>query len=207
MSAPLVSQIPRFWKGKLAHYGLHRNDEHCAALFDEAIRYTGFHLEADLSDSAYWSSVPLYQRAIVLLFLVDRGLVSRATRRGRRVFEPLAHAEAWVESQPTLHPYLKPTLELLAALRRELLEARPLEVELIEPSIRRPRDRIGPRRSSRPVAFTCSSLHRRAFRTPPEYPRRLNNGGRPVERGGARVRLESVCIPRARADASGPGDP
>jgi hypothetical protein len=119
--ASLASQLPRFWKGKLAHYGLHRNDEHCFALFEEAVRYTGLHLENDLADSTYWSSVPLHQRAVVLLFLVDRGLVSRTSRRGRRVFEPLAHAESWVESQPSLQPYLRPTLELLAALRHELL--------------------------------------------------------------------------------------
>jgi hypothetical protein len=119
--ASLVSQLPGFWKGKLAHYGLHRNDEHCAALFEEAVRYTGLHLENDLADSRYWSSVPLDQRAIVLLFLVDRGLVYRTTRRGRRVFEPLSHAEAWVENQPSLQPYVTPTLELLAALRRELV--------------------------------------------------------------------------------------
>jgi hypothetical protein len=118
--ASLVSQLPRFWKGKLAHYGLHRNDEHCVALFEEAVRYTGLHLENDLADSAYWSKVPLDQRAIVLLFLVDRGLVHRTTRRGRRLFEPVPHAEAWVEGQPSLHPYLKPTLELVVALRHEL---------------------------------------------------------------------------------------
>jgi hypothetical protein len=55
----------------------------------------------------------------VLLFLVDRGLVERSVRGGRRIFEPLPHAESWVESQPSLHPYLRPTLELIAALRRE----------------------------------------------------------------------------------------
>jgi hypothetical protein len=119
--APLVSQLPRFWVGKLAHYGLHRNDEHCSALFEEAVRYTGLHLENDLAGSVYWSAMPLYQRAIVLLFLVDRGLVNRTVRRGRRVFEPQPDAESWVESQPSLHPYLKPTLELLCALRHELL--------------------------------------------------------------------------------------
>jgi hypothetical protein len=118
--ASLVSQLPRFWKGKLAHYGLHRNDEHCAALVEEAVRYTGLHLENDLADSDYWSTVPLHQRAIVLLFLVDRGLVDRSNRNGRRIFEPLPHAEAWVEGQPSLRPFLKPTLELVAALRHEL---------------------------------------------------------------------------------------
>ena len=44
-------------------------------LFEEAVRYSGLHLENDLADSAYWSTMPLHQRAIVLLFLVDRGLV------------------------------------------------------------------------------------------------------------------------------------
>ena len=54
-----------------------------------------------------------------LLFLVDRGVVERGIWKGRRIFEPLPHAESWVESQPSLRPYLKETLELLAALRRE----------------------------------------------------------------------------------------
>ena len=120
MSATLISQLPRFWVGSLAHYGLHRNDEHCAALFGEAVRYSGLHLENDLALSAYWSTMPLHQRAVVLLFLVDRGLVKRTVRSGRRVFEPLPHAESWVEQQPSLQPYHKPTIELLSALRREL---------------------------------------------------------------------------------------
>ncbi len=55
----------------------------------------------------YWSTMPLHQRAIVLLFLVDRGLVKRTVRGGRRVFEPLPHAESWVENQPSLQPYLQ----------------------------------------------------------------------------------------------------
>jgi hypothetical protein len=109
------------WEGRLAHYGSHQNDEHRIALFDEAVRYTGLHLENDLARSEYWSAMPLHQRAIVLLFLVDRGVVERTIRRSRRVYEPLAHAESWVESQPSLRPYLKQTLELLAALRHELL--------------------------------------------------------------------------------------
>jgi hypothetical protein len=121
VSESLVGQLSRHWVGKLAHYRLHGNDEHRAALFEEAVRYSGLHLENDLSDSDYWSSTPLKQRAIVLLFLVDRGVVERTVRRGRRVFEPLAHAEAWVEAQPALQPYREPTLEFLTALRRELL--------------------------------------------------------------------------------------
>jgi len=120
VSASLVNQLSRHWIGRIAHYGLHRNDEHRLALFEEAIRYTGLHLENDLTDSEFWSSTPLDQRAGLLLFLVDRGIVDRTTRRGRRVFEPLPHAESWVESQPSFRPYLEPTLELLAALRHEL---------------------------------------------------------------------------------------
>ncbi len=80
----------------------------------------GCTLKTTWSHSKYWSVMPLHQRAVVLLFLVDRGVVERGTRKGRRVFEPLPHAESWVESQPSLRPYLKETLELLAALRREL---------------------------------------------------------------------------------------
>jgi hypothetical protein len=120
VSASLINYLARHWQGKLAHYGLHRNDEHRIALFDEAVRYAGLHLENDLSHSEYWSAMPLHQRAVVLLFLVDRGLVERTIRRGRRVFEPLPHAEAWVESQANLRPFLKQTLELLRALRHEL---------------------------------------------------------------------------------------
>ena len=81
MFASLVSQLPQFWIGRLAHYGLHRNDEHFAALFEEAVRYTGLHLENDLAASAYWSNRPLHHRAIVVLFLVDRGLVNRTIKR------------------------------------------------------------------------------------------------------------------------------
>jgi hypothetical protein len=120
VSVSLVKHLARHWIGKLAHYGLHGNDEHCAALFEEAIRYAGLHLENDLAHSKYWSTMPLHRRAIVVLFLVDRGVVERGMRKGRRVFEPLPHAESWVETQASLQPYLKETLELLAALRREL---------------------------------------------------------------------------------------
>jgi hypothetical protein len=124
VSTGIVTHLARHWIGKLAHYGSHHNDEHCLALFDEAIRYAGLHLENDLVQSKYWSAMPLHQRAVVLLFLVDRGVVERGIRMGRRVFEPLSDAESWVESQPTLGPYRRETLELLCALRREL-ERRP----------------------------------------------------------------------------------
>jgi hypothetical protein len=119
VSVSLVTHLAREWIGRLAHYAAHRNDEHCLAIFEEAIRFAGLHLENDLVQSKYWSVMPLHQRAVVLLFLVDRGVVERATRNGRRVFEPLPHAESWVESQPSLKPYMNETFELLAALRRE----------------------------------------------------------------------------------------
>ena len=76
VSASLVTHLARHWVGKLAHYGLHRNDEHCLALFEEAIRYAGLHLENDLvafqvlvGDAAASTS--------------DRSVVSGRPRRGR----------------------------------------------------------------------------------------------------------------------------
>ena len=120
MSATFVKQLSRDWTGRLSHYAAHRNDEHRLALLDEAVRYAGLHLENDLSRSEFWSRAPLHQRAAVLLFLVDRGVVERAVRRGRRVYEPLAHAESWCEKQPSLRPYRGPMRELLDALRLEL---------------------------------------------------------------------------------------
>jgi hypothetical protein len=112
--------LVRGWTGRLAHYRKHRNDEHIAALVQEAIRYIGFHLENDLGRSNHWAEVPLWQAAAVLLFLVDRGVVERSARNGRRVFEPLADAESWVESQPGLRRYRSAFIELLSALRHEL---------------------------------------------------------------------------------------
>jgi hypothetical protein len=103
----------------LAHYRAHRNDEHLEALVEEALRYTGFHLENELSGSPYWAKAPLARRVAVLLFLVDRGVVRRIWSHGRPVFEPIAGAEEWVSSQPVLVPYLTPTLEMIAALRHE----------------------------------------------------------------------------------------
>jgi hypothetical protein len=116
-----VNHLARDWTGRLAHYGLHHNDEHRLALLEEAVRYAGLHLENDLSRSAFWSESPLRERAAVLLFLVDRGVIERTIRRGRRVYEPLPHSESWVENQPALRLFVKPILELLAALRLELL--------------------------------------------------------------------------------------
>jgi hypothetical protein len=117
--ASSVRKLSRQWVELLAHYRGHRNDEHREALIEEAQRYTGLHLENDLSGSAYWSKAPLARRVAVLLFLVDRGVVRRAVSHGRRSYEPIETAEEWVSSQPSLLPYLTPTLELLAALRHE----------------------------------------------------------------------------------------
>ena len=112
--------MARYWTGRLAHYSDHRNDEHRVALFEEASRYCGLHLENDLVRSKFWSKAPLHQRAAVLLYLVDKGVVNRTIQRGRRVFEPLPHAESWVEAQSSLKPYTSQSLELLASLRLEL---------------------------------------------------------------------------------------
>lgn len=121
MAASFVRKLARDWTGRLAHYAWHRNDEHRIALVEEAARYAGLHLENDLAHSEFWSRSPLPERAAVLLFLVDRGVIERTTRRGRRVFEPLAHAESWVDDQPSLRSFREPIRELLAALRLELL--------------------------------------------------------------------------------------
>ena len=120
MSASFVNKMARDWTGRLAHFALHRNDEHRLALFDEAARYSGLHLENDLARSDFWSESPLAERAAVLLFLVDRGVIERTARRGHRVFEPTANSESWVEAQRSLQPFQKPILELLRSLRLEL---------------------------------------------------------------------------------------
>jgi hypothetical protein len=116
----LTRLLSKGWTARLAHYRQHRNDEHIAAVIQEAIRYIGFHLEVDLGRSAFWADLPLWQSAAVLLFLVDQGVVERSSRNGRRVFEPLADAESWVESQPALRPIRAAFFELIAALRHEL---------------------------------------------------------------------------------------
>jgi len=117
--ASSVRDLPRQWVERLAHFRRHRNDEHLNALIEEALRYTGLHLENELSGSPYWSRAPLGRRVAVLLYLVDRGVVQRVSFHGRRGYEPVDHAEEWVSSQPSLLPYLTPTLELIAALRHE----------------------------------------------------------------------------------------
>lgn len=109
--------LARLWTGRLAPYRLHQNDEHREALLDEAARFAGMHLEDRLSLSSYWSEAPLIRRVAVLLYLVDRGVVVRTRPLGRVGFEALPDAETWVAAQPSLAPYLAPTLELLAALR------------------------------------------------------------------------------------------
>jgi hypothetical protein len=121
VSRTFVRKLASFWTGKLSHYRLHQNDEHVLALVEEASRYSGLHLENELSRSPFWSRKSLIRQAAVLLFFVDRGIVDRTHRQGRRVFEPLPHAEAWVLSQPTLRHFHHPMLELISALRRELI--------------------------------------------------------------------------------------
>jgi len=118
--ASSVRDLSRQWTERLAAYRRHRNDEHLEAVVEEALRYAGLHLETDLSGSPYWAKTPLARRVAVLLFLVDRGVVERRTLKGQRVFEPMDHAEDWVSTQPALAPYAGPTLELVAALRREM---------------------------------------------------------------------------------------
>jgi hypothetical protein len=115
--APSVRDLSRPWSDRLAAYRNHRNDEHLEALVEETARYAGLHLENDLSRSAYWARTSLHRRIAVLLFLVDRGVVERRVVKGRRVYHPLDAAEAWVLAQPSLVPYTRPILELVAALR------------------------------------------------------------------------------------------
>jgi len=124
VSATFVNQLARDWTGRLSHYAAHRNDEHRLALIEEAARYAGLHLENDLCRSDFWSRSPLHQRAAVLLFLVDRGVVERRVIRGQRAYQPRDNAESWVISQPALAPYSGPTLELIAALRHEIARRR-----------------------------------------------------------------------------------
>jgi hypothetical protein len=116
-SAPAPSDLARLWTGRLAPYRLHHHDEHREALLAEAARFVGLHLEHALGRSEFWSRAPLRRRVAVLLYLVDRGAVDRTLHQGRHVYEPTPGAETWAAAQPSLAPYLLPTLELLAALR------------------------------------------------------------------------------------------
>ena len=120
MPASSVRDLSRQWTGSLAHYRRHRNDEHLDALIEEAIRYSGLHLENDLSQSDYWSKAPLARRVAVLLYLVDRGIVARTVLGGRLAYVPSEDAEVWASFQTTLASYLSPTLELIGALRTDL---------------------------------------------------------------------------------------
>lgn len=115
--AHTLQALSRHWNGRLATYRRHRNDEHREALIAEAIRYVGLRLESYLSHSPYWSEAPLSRRAAVLLFLVDRGVVTRSFIQGRLAYQATDDAEIWVLRQPSLAPYVHPTLDLLAALR------------------------------------------------------------------------------------------
>jgi hypothetical protein len=113
-----VRNLSRQWVGHLAHFRRHRNDEHREALFDEAIRFAGLHLESELEHSPFWSEAPLGLRGALLLFLIDRGLVVRSIRESRASFEVVDQAEAWVLSHFALSAYLVPTIDMLSALHR-----------------------------------------------------------------------------------------
>jgi hypothetical protein len=117
--ASSVSDLSRLWTGGLSHFRAHKNNEHLEALIAEALRYTGLHLENDLNTSPYWSKAPLARRVALLLYLVDRGVVSRVVRQGRMTYEASSEASAWAVSQPSLESYLVPTLEFLSALQSD----------------------------------------------------------------------------------------
>ncbi len=119
MFASSVRELSGLWTGSLSHFRRHRNDEHLEALIAEALRFTGLHLENDLSASPYWSKAPLARRVSLLLFLVDRGIVSRVTRQGRTVYIARKDASAWAIGQHSMASYLVPTLEFLTALQSD----------------------------------------------------------------------------------------
>ncbi len=85
----------------------------------EALRFTGMHLENDLSASPYWSKAPLARRVALLLYLVNRGVVIRVAKQGRMTYTAREDASAWAVSQPSMASYLVPTLEFLAALQSD----------------------------------------------------------------------------------------
>ena len=113
----VINRLASSWTGQLSHYRMHQNPEHLEALFDEAIRFNGLQLEAELARSEFWSKSPLIRRAAVLLFIVDRGMVSQRVDRRDYFFEAHPGAESWVASQASLVAYVHPTYELLSALR------------------------------------------------------------------------------------------
>jgi hypothetical protein len=56
----------------------------------------------------------------LLLYLVDRGVVSRVAKpQGRAVYEARNDASAWAVGQPSMASYLVPTLEFIAALQSD----------------------------------------------------------------------------------------
>ncbi|GIW86612.1 MAG: hypothetical protein KatS3mg108_0936 [Isosphaeraceae bacterium] len=116
-AAELIRSLARRWRGHLAHYRQHRNPEHLEALFEEVVRFAGFQLELDLDHSPYWSRQPLWRRALVILYLVDRGILLRQVENGRTQILATPDAEAWIDRQPSLAPYRIPTRELVAAIR------------------------------------------------------------------------------------------
>lgn len=116
VSASTVRDFSRLWTGRLAHYRLHRNPEHLEALLTEALRFTGLHMENELSGSSYWSKAPLARRVALLLYLVDKGVVTRVPVQGRVVYVATEGAAAWAACQPSMTSYLVPTLEFLAAM-------------------------------------------------------------------------------------------
>jgi hypothetical protein len=126
-----VNALSRAWTGRLAGYRQHLNDEHREALVVEAARYAGIRLENDLSRSPYWNDRPLLRRAAVLLYLVDRGVIDRVISPGsgsgssRVRYEPRPDAEMKILELTTLAPYIGPTLDLISALRRDLLRRQP----------------------------------------------------------------------------------
>ena len=119
MSASSVRELARHWTGRLVHYRGHQNSEHLEALLAEALRFVGFQLENDLTHSSYWTGVPLSRRASLLLFLVDRGVINRINRSARVAYEAEPDAVHWVLSQPSLVPYLVPTLEFVSAVQAD----------------------------------------------------------------------------------------
>ena len=175
VSVSLVNRLCRNWVGRIAHYGLHRNDEHRLALFEEAVRYTGLHLENDLSGSEYWSAIPLDQRAGLLLFLVDRGIVDRSTRRGRRVFEPLPHAEAWVRRSFFVQALCQANTRAASGPPPRAEAARTFPAGLIDSAT------TAAVRSCPFFDATAEEIMRlRVCRRPPEYRRHPNSDAPPV---------------------------
>ena len=123
MSPSSLRELCTSWTGRLAHFNTHRNDEHLNALYEETLRFVGLHLENDLCRSDYWSRVPLHRRVAVLLYLVDQGVVEMTVRHGRHCFVASPHAEEWTSQNPSMRPFAKSALELIAAIRHHAARA------------------------------------------------------------------------------------